>query len=107
MTNTYFTKEEVMEMANELIEGGFQGDAFELTMEVANTDYYIIGTAKAEAALAEYGTFAAIRKVREYEEVNFGEVNTDISDPEKLANMLFYIIATEVIAENFQQLNAA
>jgi len=41
--------------------------------------------------------FEAIEKVQTYEEDNFGEIFTDLSDPEKLINMLFYIIGEEVI----------
>ncbi len=34
-----------------------------------------------------------------YEKENFGEVYTDLSDPEKLVNMLFYVIGDEVLWE--------
>lgn len=64
-----------------------------------NEDYYIIGTYKAEQALEEYGTFEAIHEVKDYEEENFGEVNTDLSDPEEVANMLAYILGEQLIAE--------
>lgn len=104
MTKQYFTKEEVMELVNEQLEFGFDGDAFELLNEVANTDYYIIGTSEAKMALEQYGTFNAIQKVKEYEESNFGELLTDISDPEKLASMLFYIIAEETIYEELDNI---
>ena len=66
--------------------------------EVFNTDYYIIGTWQAKKALNEYG-FDATETVQDYEESNFGEVYTDISNPEKLVNMLYYIIGEEVISE--------
>lgn len=99
MTKQYFTKEEVMDLVNEQIEFGFDGDSLELLDAVANQDYYIIGTAEAKSALEQYDTFKAIQKVKEYEETNLGELSTDISNPEKLANMLFYIIAEEAIGE--------
>lgn len=63
--------------------------------EVFNTDYYIIGTHQAKQALAAYGVFEAIEKVQEYEKDNFGEVYTELSNPEKLVNMLYYIIGEE------------
>lgn len=107
MTKTYFTQEEILTIANELIEDGFQGDATDLTMEIANQDYYIIGTAQAEKALNEYGTFEAIKKVTEYEEENFGEVDTDLANPEELATALFLAVTSEVINEKFTQLVAA
>ena len=97
MTKQYFTKEEVMDLVNEQIEFGFDGDALDLLDVVANQDYYIIGTAEAKSALEQYGVFKAIQKVKEYEETNLGELSTDISNSEKLANMLFYIIAEETI----------
>ena len=104
---TYFTQEEIITIANELIEEGFQGDTFDLTMEVANNDYYIIGTAQAEKALNEFGVFKAIEKVTQYEEANFGEVDTDMSNPEELATALFLAVTSEGINEKFQNLNAA
>lgn len=90
---------EAIEKIIETLENGFSGYYADLHNEVFNTDYYIIGTYKAEKALEEYGVFEAIRKVKEYEIDNFGELFTDIADPEKLVNMLFYIVGDEVIAE--------
>lgn len=102
----YFTEQEVMERANELIEEGFEGDTFDLAMEIANNDYYIIGAAEAGKALNEYGVFNAIEKVTQYEEANFGEVDTDTSNPEELATALFLAITSDVINKNFwDQLN--
>ena len=83
----------------ETLENGFDGYYCDLHNEVFNTDYYIIGTYQAEEALKEYDVFEAIEKVQEYEKFNFGEVYTDLSDPEKLVNMLYYIIGDEVIGE--------
>ena len=83
----------------ETLENGYSGYYCDLHNEVFNTDYYIIGYAKAEKCLEEYGVFKAIRKVKEYEEFNFGEVYTDLADSEKLVNMLYYIIGEEVMAE--------
>lgn len=64
-----------------------------------NEDYFIIGTYRAKEFLNDYGTFDAIEKIREYEQDNFGEVNTDFSDPEKVANMLAYIVGEEKLNE--------
>lgn len=44
----------------------------------------------AEDACERVGVFSAIRLVKEYEEDNFGESNTEI-EPCKIANMLVYI----------------
>ena len=83
----------------ETLEGGYSDYYCDLHNEVFNTDYYIIGTWQAKEALNEYDVFDAIETVREYEESNFGEVYTDVTNPETLVNMLYYIIGEEVIGE--------
>ena len=80
------------------LENGYDGYYCDLHNEVFNTNYYIIGIAEAKKALNEYDVFEAIDLVQEYERVNFGEVLTDLSDPEKLINMVYYIIGEEAIA---------
>lgn len=90
-------REEAKEAIIERLKDGYNGYYCDLHNEVFNTDYYIIGTYEAKEALKEYDVFEAIEKVQEYEKDNFGEVNTDLSDPEKLINMLYYIIGEEVL----------
>ena len=63
-----------------------------------STDYYIIGTWKAEQWLASHA-FECIGVIRDYELDNFGEVSTDFSNPEKVANMYVYIIGETVVQE--------
>ena len=75
--------------------GGVYG--CDLHSEVFNTDYYIIGWPQAKEALESYGVFDALNKVQTYEAYNFGEVTTNLSDPEKLANMLYYIESEEYL----------
>lgn len=91
MTTYKFSKQEMIEDILEYLENtsGFYG--CDLHSEVFNTDYYIIGTAKAKEALETYGVFDALNKVQIYEAYEFGEVTTNLSDPEKLSNMLYYI----------------
>ena len=84
------------------LEGGYDGYYCDLHDEVFNTDYYIIGTYEAKEALNQYDVFKAIEKVKDNEELNFGEVTTDISDPEKLANMLYYIVGEDVISDMYE-----
>ena len=100
-TQTYFTKKEALEDIKETLES-YNGYYCDLHNEVFNTDYYIIGTYEAEKALEQYGTFEAIRKIKEYENDNFGEVLTDLSDPEKIANMLYYIVGNEAIQDLYE-----
>lgn len=83
----------------ETLEGGYSDCYCDLHNEAFNTDYYIIGTWQAKEALNEYDVSDAIETVREYEESNFGEVYTDVTNPEALVNMLYYIIGEEVIGE--------
>lgn len=89
-------KIEAIENTIELLKD-YSGYYCDLHHEVFNTDYYIIGKLQAEKALEEYGVFKAIEIVRDYEIDNLGEIYTDLSDPEKLVNMLFYVIGNEVI----------
>lgn len=77
----------------------YNGYYCDLHNEVFNTDYYIIGTYQAEKELEAYGVFEAIRLVQRYEMEQFGEVYTDLSEPEKLINMVYYIIGDEIICE--------
>ena len=84
-----YSKEEL----DRLIEDG------ELHNEIFNTDYYIVYTGEAEEWLGTKA-FDVMRTVKEYEEENFGEVNTDITDPVKLVNMYVYIVGEELIGEN-------
>ena len=100
-TQTYFTKKEALEDIKEALES-YNGYYCDLHNEVFNSDYYIVGTYQAEKSLEQYGVFNAIGKIKEYEEDNFGEVFTDLSDPEKIANMLYYIIGNEAIQDLYE-----
>ena len=94
-------RRDAIEAILDTLEDGYDGYYCDLHNEVFNTDYYIIGTWQAKEALNEYDVFDAIEKVRDYELGNFGETYTDISNPEALVNMLYYIIGEEVIGEMF------
>lgn len=100
MTEQKFTKLEALEDILETLKG-YSGYIEDLHNEVFNTDYYIIGYYKAEEALknSDYGIFGAIDKIQEYEKNQFGEVNTDLSSSEAVANMLYYIIGEETLSE--------
>ena len=92
-------RKEAREAIIETLKDGYSGYYCDLHNEVFNTDYYIIGTHRAKEALREYDVFDAIEKVQTYEKDNFGEIYTDLSNPEKLINMLYYIIGGEVLYE--------
>jgi hypothetical protein len=64
-----------------------------------NEDYYLIGRYEAEQWLNKVGIFNAINVIKEYEEMNFGEVTTDLSEPERVCNMFVYIVGEELLGE--------
>ncbi len=99
-------RQEARERIIECLKNGFDGYYCDLHHEVFNTSYYIIGTWKAKKALEEYDVWEAIDKVQTYEKDNFGEVYTDLSDPKKVINMLFYIIGEEVLYEMMDGIEA-
>ena len=92
-------RKEAREAIIEALRDGYDGYYCDLHNEVFNTNYYIVGAYEAKKALEEYGVFDAIEKVQAYVKDTFGEVYTDLSDPEKLINMLYYIIGEEVMYE--------
>ena len=67
-----------------------------------NQDYFIIGYWKAEQWLKkdDGSIFEAIETIKEYEESNFGQVSTDLSSSESVANMLAYILGEEILFNN-------
>ena len=71
----------------------------DLPHELCNMDYFIIGTYQAKQCLGD-DAFEAIGMVKDYEQSNFGEVSTDLSEPERVVNMLAYIIGEYVLAES-------
>ncbi len=93
------TETAVIEQGIDNIEGlkGQEVEASELHHHLYNLDYFIIGTYKAEQFLQGLGVFGVINDIKEYEQNNFGEVNTDFSDAEKVANMYAYIKGEEVL----------
>ena len=73
----------------------------DLHNDLFNSDYYIIGRYQAEQWLiANTGVFNAIVIILEYENMEFGEVNTDLSEPEGVCNMIVYIAGEEVLQES-------
>jgi len=65
-----------------------------------NEDYFIIGYYRAEQWLKKDSIFNAIEKIKDYEQSNFGEVSTDLSSSENVANMLAYILGEEILFNN-------
>lgn len=100
----YFTREEILsdllDAVSSSIEDGSKVDTEQIFNDTFNADYYIIGTYEAEQALEQYGVFEALEEVKKYQTELYGEFTPDflkdLSDPEKLANILYYIKAEEL-----------
>jgi hypothetical protein len=71
----------------------------ELHCETCNTVLMFNSTKDAENFLGS-DTFEAMKKIKEYEEWNFGECTTDLFDAKKVANMLAYILGQEILQES-------
>ena len=99
-------REQAREAIIDALEEGYSGYYWDLHNEVFNTDYYTIWTHEAKKELEEFGLWNAIGKVQTYEKDNFGEVYTDLSDPIKLINALYYIIGEEVLDEMMDGIEA-
>ena len=95
----YFTYKEAIENIIEYLQNNTNIYSDDIHNNVFNSDYYIIGTYRSEQALQQYGIFKALIRIQNYEKDNFGKAYTDLSDSEKVANMLYYIIGDEVIQD--------
>jgi hypothetical protein len=60
-----------------------------------NENYFMIGTYRCEQWLGDQA-FKVIGIIKNYEQDNFGQVNTDLSDPEKIVNMFAYIVGEQI-----------
>jgi len=91
-------KEYIIQQLNDDV--GLDQNINDLHHYLLNQDYFIIGYYKAEQWLKKDSIFNAIEKIREYEQSNFGEVSTDLSNSENVANMLAYILGEEILFNN-------
>tara|TARA_R100001591_G_scaffold24671_1_gene34762 strand:+ start:44 stop:442 length:399 start_codon:yes stop_codon:yes gene_type:complete len=85
---------------------GLNNDVSDLHHYLLNENYFIIGYYQAEQWLKKDSIFNAIETIKEYEQSNFGQVSTDFSSSEKVANMLAYILGEEILSESdiYQQI---
>jgi len=74
----------------------------DLHNKLFNEDYFINGDAAAGNWLSNngIGIFGRIAYIKEYENSNFGEVNTDFSSSENVCNMLVYIVGEDLLSES-------
>tara|TARA_R100000234_G_scaffold42505_1_gene25255 strand:- start:109 stop:495 length:387 start_codon:yes stop_codon:yes gene_type:complete len=98
----YQLKEDVKEYIIDQLESdvGLDQHICDLHHYLLNEDYFIIGYYEAEKWLKKDSIFNAIDKIKEYEQFNFGQVSTDLSNSENVANMLAYILGEEILFNN-------
>jgi hypothetical protein len=97
-TQTRFNTELVNYAINQLDNVSDGIYAADLHSKLFNEDYFIIGYYDAEQWLIKnVGIFQAIEEIKQYENDNFGEVNTDFSSSEKVVNMYAYIKGEEIL----------
>lgn len=108
MKNTI--KKELTEFAKEFISEQIRYDVdylrkdkYDIHQEIFNQDYYIIGYYQAEQWLNEHNisVFEAIKICNDYEDNNFGEIQTKFDNAEKLVNHLIYWYGQEILEELF------
>ena len=91
-TNTEIERDTINAMIDFLTDNPEYDNWNDLHHDAYNSDYTYIYYSDARRVLNEYDAFQAIEEIKEYEQFNFGEVNTDFSNPCDVANMLFYIL---------------
>ena len=100
----YKQKQDVKEYIIDQLESdvGLDQHISDLHHFLLNEDYFIIGYYQAEQWLKKDNgsIFEAIETIREYEQSNFGQVTTDLSSSENVANMLAYILGEEILYNN-------
>jgi hypothetical protein len=83
---------------NELLSDRTDVQPDDLHNRLFNEDYFIVGYYAAEQFLIRCGgVFQAIGEVKEYEEDRFGELFTDLSSSEAVANMKAYIDGEQIL----------
>ena len=108
----HYKREEIVEYLEDFLKDCLEydkdylkdNDKSDIHHEAFNTDYYIIGTYKAKEWLGEE-VFEVIEQIKEYENMHFGEVNTDFSNPERIVNMYVYIVGEDLIYNHLEDLD--
>ena len=109
-----YKKEQITERFDEWLAGTLETQGHEwvkdnlddLHHHAFNTDYFIIGRQHAIDWMVSK-CWEIMEFVKDYEEDNFGELHTDLTDPERLVNMYAYIIGEQVVAEYREEQEAA
>ena len=91
-------KEYIIQQLNDDV--GLDQHISDLHHYLLNEDYFITGYYKAEQWLKKDSIFNAIETIKNYENDNFGQVSTDLSSSENVANMLAYILGEQILYNN-------
>jgi hypothetical protein len=93
-------KEYIIQQLNDDV--GINQHISDLHHYLLNEDYFIIGSYRAEQWLKkdDSSIFEAIETIKDYEQSNFGQVSTDLSSSENVANMLAYILGEQILYNN-------
>ena len=93
-------KEYIIQQLNDDV--GIDQHISDLHHYLLNEDYFIIGSYRAEQWLKKDNSsiFEAIETIKDYEQSNFGQVSTDLSSSENVANMLAYILGEQILYNN-------
>ncbi len=99
-------RQEIIDFAKDRIQEIYDWEADKVTLdniydlhhEIFNSDYYIIGRYQAKQWMGD-NAFDCIYDIQEYENSNFGQVTTDLSEPERVVNMWVYIIGEEILED--------
>lgn len=90
---TYKELEEEVKSVIEAEIENYEGNTLEsFHQDQFNSEYYIIGTYQAKEWLTKMGVFNCIDIVQEWERNVFGELQSDVSNPEKLASLVMYSV---------------
>ena len=105
----YYKKEEIKEHFDDFIEDQpkdwIEENIDDLHHHAFNEDYFIIGYYQAEQWLGTVSTaFDVIKTIKDYEDMQFGESYTDLTDSEKVVNMYAYIVGEAIVQEYLEKL---
>ena len=106
----YYKQNEIKQYAIDTIKDRMEYDKNYLNQDITeihndlfNTDYYLIYYSKCIEWLGN-NTFECIGIIKDYEELNFGEITTDFSNSEQVVNMYVYIVGEEILEEILQEI---
>ena len=93
MKKEYYTEVEALEEIRGFIVDNYEYEHY----EDLHHNVFNFGYRGGLEALEEYGVFKAIVELQRYEVENFGEIFTDLSEPDSVSDMLWYIIGEDVV----------